>query len=112
VLRSGRREELWLNGWICLDAAAEAVAALDLNQGPVSNERECNLQVRQWAAHGEMVVAMYKNADYRDLMLKARIGNRVYLSPPGCSMRVVARGNGRRYIDTAVVVQTVDRHSQ
>ena len=39
----------------------------DLNQAPVSNERECNLSVRQWTAHDEMVVAMHKNAYHQEL---------------------------------------------
>jgi len=39
----------------------------DLNQGPVSNERECNLSVRQWTVHDEMVVAMHQNTDHGEL---------------------------------------------
>ena len=40
----------------------------DLNKGPVSNERECNVSVRQWTAHDEMVVAMHQNTDHGELM--------------------------------------------
>ena len=37
----------------------------DLNEGPVSNQRECDLLVRQWTAHDEMIVAMHQDAYHR-----------------------------------------------
>lgn len=49
----------------------------DLNQAPVSNERECNVSVRQWTADDEMIVAMHQNTDHATSYLEARIGNRI-----------------------------------
>jgi len=43
----------------------------------VSNERECNVSVRQWTAHDEMIVAMHQNTDHATSYLEARIGNRI-----------------------------------
>src|SRR5687768_5470850 len=40
----------------------------DLNHGPVSNERECNVSARQWTAHDEMVVAMHQNTDHGEFL--------------------------------------------
>ena len=39
----------------------------DLNEGPVSNESECDFSVRKGTAHDEMIVAMHQNADHGDL---------------------------------------------
>lgn len=33
----------------------------DLNKRPMSDERECDLPVRQWTAHDEVIVAMHQN---------------------------------------------------
>src|ERR1700691_1344076 len=40
----------------------------NLNEGPMPNERECDFAIRQWAAHYEMIVAMYQNAHHGDVM--------------------------------------------
>jgi hypothetical protein len=41
----------------------------DLNEGPVANECERNIPVRQWTTDDEMIVAMNQNACHRDIIL-------------------------------------------
>jgi hypothetical protein len=36
----------------------------DLKEGPVPNERTCDLPGWQWTAHDEMIVAMHQNSDH------------------------------------------------
>ena len=49
----------------------------DLNEGPVSNECECDFSVRKGTAHDEMIVAMHQNSNHTISCFDARIVNRM-----------------------------------
>ena len=47
----------------------------DLDEGPVSNECECDLSVRQWTTCDKVIVAVHQNTHHGISRVETRIGS-------------------------------------